>query len=300
MSELEKQAKIGRQAMNIQIMEMLFRETDSDGRPIDGSEYTKMALYNLETISAEEVEAVIKSGMQNQDSRIIMAWPDEIANVFPHRDEAKKDGIVTYWKPSAYRGEHGDKMYCECSACGLKVPVAEAVEYGSYGYTGVKYRFCPKCGSMMYHKPTEQNFNTQLAVPDNDTDPIYDVKVKDAVVKVTGEDIDDIMESALMGCVYWCSHADVVGKYLGKYASEQISRGGSLIFYDAEDERSSTELTRDKFLTGLRMLLETQNGLHGLMVEYRGDNTYINPGMIDANAADSLIQYALFGDIIYS
>lgn len=146
----------------------------------------------------------------------------------------------------------------------------------------------------------ELDFNMQLAEPDILGKSLYEIKLEDQTIKVTGEDIDDIMESAMTGCTYWCSHADVVGEYLGEYASEQISHGGSLIFYDIEDERSSTELTRDKFLTGLRMLFEAQNGIHTLMVENRDDDTYVNPGMIDANAADSIIQYALFGEIIYS
>lgn len=62
LSELEKQAKVGRQAMNIQIMELMFQSADSDGRPIDEPGYMKMALYNLETVSAEEVEEIMKTG----------------------------------------------------------------------------------------------------------------------------------------------------------------------------------------------------------------------------------------------
>lgn len=67
LSELEKQAKMGRQAMNIQIMEQMFQSVDSDGRPIDEPGYMKMALYNLETISAEEVEEIMKAGTYDQD-----------------------------------------------------------------------------------------------------------------------------------------------------------------------------------------------------------------------------------------
>ena len=44
-------------------------------------------------------------------------------------------------------------------------------------------------------------------------------------VVVTQEDIDDIMAGALEGGInYWCGEAEVVGNYLGEYASEQISR----------------------------------------------------------------------------
>lgn len=170
--------------------------------------------------------------------------------------------------------------------------------------TNVSNKFCTPHGfyrvDQEMDSSMEVDFNTQLATPENSNGIVYEIKLENETVKVTGEDIDDIMESAMTGCTYWCSHADVVGEYLGEYASEQISHGGSIIFYDMEDERSSSELTRDKFLEGLRMLFEAQNGIHTLMVEERDGSIYVNPGMIDADAADSVIQYALFGEIIYA
>ena len=54
-------------------------------------------------------------------------------------------------------------------------------------------------------------------------------------VDLSQQDIDDIMVVALEGGInYWCREAEVVGEYLGEYASDQISRGGSLILHDAE------------------------------------------------------------------
>ena len=144
LSELEKQAKVGRQAMNIQIMELMFQSVDSDGRPVDEHGYMKMALYNLETVSAEEVEEIMKAGTYDQDPRIIMAWPDEIANVFPHRGESKNSVSTSHWKY-----DRQQPLYCSCSACGLKVRVTDALECGPHGYTGIKYRFCPGGGSVM-------------------------------------------------------------------------------------------------------------------------------------------------------
>lgn len=49
-------------------------------------------------------------------------------------------------------------------------------------------------------------------------------------VLVTDEDIDDIMVSALEGGInHWCAEAKVQGEYLGEFASDQISRGGTLL-----------------------------------------------------------------------
>lgn len=67
-------------------------------------------------------------------------------------------------------------------------------------------------------------------------------------INVTQEDIDDIVATALEGGInYWCRKAEVVGDYLGEYASEQISRGGTLKLYDSEEDEVY-ELTRDYHL----------------------------------------------------
>lgn len=47
-------------------------------------------------------------------------------------------------------------------------------------------------------------------------------------VRISTEDIDDIVTTALEGGIcYWCRRAEVKGKYLGEFASEQISRGAT-------------------------------------------------------------------------
>lgn len=111
---------------------------------------------------------------------------------------------------------------------------------------------------------------------------------------VSDEDIDDIMSAALDGGItYWCGRAEVVGEYLGEYASEQISRGGTLKLYDIEDPKTVYELTLDKFLNGLRLWLENERAF-ALTEAGR-----LDVGQIDAAAADTIIQYALFCDIVY-
>ena len=74
-------------------------------------------------------------------------------------------------------------------------------------------------------------------------------------VIVTQEDIDDIMAGALEGGInYWCGKAEVVGDYLGEYASEQISRGGQLLLHDIEEDKTYT-LDKEKFLKGLTLTI---------------------------------------------
>lgn len=109
-------------------------------------------------------------------------------------------------------------------------------------------------------------------------------------VNLTQQDIDDIMVAALEGGInYWCREAEVVGKYLGEYASDQISRGGSLIFHDTESS-DKWELTLEKFLNGVKLYFE--QGCH-----VRVEDNAIDAGDIDANDADCIIQFSLFGEV---
>lgn len=125
---------------------------------------------------------------------------------------------------------------------------------------------------------------------------IYKLRVYREVY-LTNEDIDDIMSCALEGGItYWCKKAEVIeDNYLGEYASEQISRGGSLRIYDAEDDTTSI-LTLDSFIKGFVMACNNGYGeTHGW---YTDDNK-IDTCQIDGEAADVIIQYALFDDVIY-
>ena len=111
-------------------------------------------------------------------------------------------------------------------------------------------------------------------------------------VNLSQQDIDDIMVTALEGGInYWCRRAKVVGEYWGEAASDQISRGGSLILYDAESS-DKWELTLEKFLNGVKLYFE--QGCH-VQVE---DNA-IEIGDIDAGDADCIVQFALFGEAVF-
>lgn len=111
-------------------------------------------------------------------------------------------------------------------------------------------------------------------------------------VNLSQQDIDDIMAVALDGGIcYWCRKAEVVGEYLGEYASDQISRGGALILHDAESAHT-WELTLEKFLKGVKLYFE--QGCH-VQVE---DNA-IDTCDIDANDADCIVQFSVFGEVMF-
>lgn len=119
-----------------------------------------------------------------------------------------------------------------------------------------------------------------------------------ADIVITQEDVDDIMSTALDSSTLqcWCSEVNVVGRYLGEYASDQISREGELEFYEIEDE-TYRSLTLENFKDGLRKYLSEEP----MSIIRRNDGTLgVDPGMIDEVAADEIIQYALFEEIVYS
>jgi hypothetical protein len=115
-------------------------------------------------------------------------------------------------------------------------------------------------------------------------------------IKVTQQDIDDIMCAALEGGIcYWCGRAEVVGEYLGEYASEQISRGGTLKLYDCEDMNEVYELDRGKLLKGIKKAFE-----EGYYSEYEWCNgTVIDTCQVDADVADVIVQIAVFDEVVY-
>ena len=111
-------------------------------------------------------------------------------------------------------------------------------------------------------------------------------------ISLTRQDIDDIMCCALEGGInYWSYNVEVVGDYLGEYASEQISRGGELNIYEVESGEKYT-LTRKKFLNGVKLCME--QGYHVAL-----ENNAVDPGDMDSEDADRIVQLALFEDVIY-
>ena len=116
-------------------------------------------------------------------------------------------------------------------------------------------------------------------------------------VVLTEENIDDIVCTALEGGItYWCSRCEVIGESLGEWAHEQIARGGMLKLYIDEEVDGDTKwwLNREKFLAGFNAWIENGDDLYGAVSKVGVDTC-----QIDACMADSIIQYALFGEVVF-
>lgn len=117
-------------------------------------------------------------------------------------------------------------------------------------------------------------------------------------VKLTVEDIDDIMVSCLEGGVTscWCSEAEVVeDRRCADWGHEQIARGGALVLHDVEDIDEKWELDLEKFLNGFKLWVEQGLDEYGAVQK---DGT-VDCCQIDAACADEMVQLALFGEVTF-
>jgi hypothetical protein len=111
-------------------------------------------------------------------------------------------------------------------------------------------------------------------------------------VVLSDEDIANILVTAFEGGInYWCKKVkmmkttvsdDVWDREEKIIASDFIGLGGKLRLYEAEGDENWV-LDADKLKKGIEMYF-TENGVDM---------------DIDADAADSIIQYALFGELVY-
>lgn len=121
--------------------------------------------------------------------------------------------------------------------------------------------------------------------------------VRDEVeINLTQQDIDDIMVSALEGGITsWCCKAEVIEeKRCGDWGHEQIARGGALILHDAESDKQ-WRLTLEKFLNGVKLWIQNGDDQYGAL---QSDGT-LDICAIDSDMADMIVQYAIFGEVMF-
>lgn len=211
--------------------------------------------------------------------------------------------VISNWKKAQDAG-----VYLPCPRCGqLCMDEESATRNALSRRAGVN--ICDKCGrdesdeDMSSGKETAMSLNEWFAVKEvfgifsleKDDAGRYIIPAKRTVV-LSEEDIDDIMCGAIeSGISYWASKAEVgEEEYLGEFASEQISRGGSLRIYDREDDKIYI-LTLEKLLKGFSMAVSL--GYDDGWIDIP-ENT-VDMCCIDAHGCDVIVQLALFGDVIY-
>lgn len=119
-------------------------------------------------------------------------------------------------------------------------------------------------------------------------------------VIVNQEDIDDIICTALEGGItYWCIGAqsledlEWIKRNNIEYLSETISRGGDIVL---TTEEGDFILTLQAFYKGLQQLIDESGEYY---LEQTNDGYALETSEIDADIADLIIQYAIFGKLVY-
>jgi hypothetical protein len=128
---------------------------------------------------------------------------------------------------------------------------------------------------------------------------IHQEIIIEAKIIVTDEDIDDIVCAALEGGInYWCTKVEIGDgeEYKGEFAHEQISNGGTLKIYDSIDNKWYL-LDKDNLLNGIKLAIE--GNFYSDYYWFSFDDGKLNPGQIDANVADVIMQLALWHSVEY-
>ena len=126
-------------------------------------------------------------------------------------------------------------------------------------------------------------------------------------VLLTEEDIEDIVVTALEGGIgYWACLDNTGDAYENAPDDEptaitctkELLAGNTVVFLDEEDWEDGKdtvyELNIEKLLKGVQLWLENST------FDFIDRDGKLNFDMFDAIQADSIIQYALFGEIVFA
>ncbi len=105
-------------------------------------------------------------------------------------------------------------------------------------------------------------------------------------INLAEETIDDIMVTALEGGInYWAVSAKIKNNNAkgAKYASHCVSKGGKLII--KTDEGTEHELGLKELKKGIQLFIEDRNS-----IDFEN---------LDAIDADCIVQFSIFGEIVY-
>ena len=124
-------------------------------------------------------------------------------------------------------------------------------------------------------------------------------------VVITETDIEDIMQTALFGINYWADAVRHVGERKGDDACEHIANGGELRIHLSEGPITEGgprwyTLNQKKMVQGIKQYLSDPETNTSDLLFYNGVRTELDPGDIDADAADLIVQYALFGEQVFA
>lgn len=107
--------------------------------------------------------------------------------------------------------------------------------------------------------------------------------------EVNVNDVEDLLVTAFEGGInYWCGGIEIIecGER-GTRPSEAVANGGMIRLFDAESD-DSWDLDRDSLMKGILTYCKTNDVSFDDMIENH-----------DADVADSIVQYALFDELVF-
>lgn len=120
---------------------------------------------------------------------------------------------------------------------------------------------------------------------------------------LTEEDIENLMCSALCGGIgYWAVLDNSTPEFermpederIDTWTAKLLMDGETICFLDAEDHEVMWTLRMNMLLNGIRLYIEKGYDRWGAF-----SNGEVEMGQVDAEAADMIVQLALFGEILY-
>ena len=107
-------------------------------------------------------------------------------------------------------------------------------------------------------------------------------------IELTPQDINDILCTAIEGGIdYWVDRYGICNMDKATVIDEKIGYGGVI---DLHDGTRWHELTKTKLMQGIQQWIDSQTFKPGDAFDI---------GNIDAGDADCIVQYALFGKLVY-
>jgi hypothetical protein len=82
------------------------------------------------------------------------------------------------------------------------------------------------------------------------------------------------------------------------WSADALNKGGTVIVF-AHDAELGSVLTRAKLVSGIKGWMITHKGRASIINSSKSGELTLDAGDIDAAEADAILQYALFGKLIY-
>lgn len=130
--------------------------------------------------------------------------------------------------------------------------------------------------------------------------------IVDIPVELDDEFFDDIICIMLEGgSNYWIDTIDIdhpdgkrpSGTPVSTWAADAINKGGSITIYPIEEEDGITTIKRENLIFGVQQLIEEHPDW--VAVTYENKKNRIDLGCMDADDADAIMQYAVFGELVF-